>query len=213
MPEVNTPVRRSRGRPSKEKAAFIDRCVLDAAWEVFLEMGYDQATMEQIAKRAGITKTPLYLRHNDKAALLRATVNDRMTRWSKQNPREGWLEGTSLEERLVNLAVSILGFADNPELLATSRLTHGTVGEAGRIARELDLFIREPTLQKVADEIAEYSKIDGYPVTDPMTISRFFIGMLESMIDRYAEDYNDPARHEALARQVVTVLFRGRSAW
>lgn len=211
--DVETTVKLSRGRPSKADAELIDLRVLDAAWDVFLEAGYEAATMEQIAQRAGVTKTTLYLRHSDKAALLQATVNDRMKRWTLENSRDGWTEGDTLEERLICLARNILRAADHPELLATTRLTKGTLGEAGRIARELDRFIREPMLEEVTGEIAEWSHIEGYAVKDPRAIARFFIGMLESVIDRYAEDYNDLVRHEELARQVVAVLFRGRSEW
>lgn len=213
MSDLDSTVRLRRGRPSKADAAHIDRRVLDAAWDVFLESGYELATMEQIAERAGITKTTLYLRHNDKSALLRATVNDRMSRWSLENSRKGWIVGVTLEARLVSLACRILAMGNHPDILATSRLIHGTTGEAGRIARELDRFIREPMIEELTGEIAEYGHIEGFPVKDPQAVARFYIGMLGSMIDQFAEDYGDAARHEALARQVVAILFRGRSEW
>ena len=213
MYTVDSTVRLRRGRPSKADAAQIDRRVLDSAWEVFLESGYEVATMEQIAERAGITKTTLYLRHDDKSALLRATVNDRMSRWSLENSRKGWIVGNTLEERLVSLACCILAMGNHPDILATSRLIHGTTGEAGRIARELDRFIREPMIEEVTGEIAEYGHIEGVPVKDPQDVAKFFLGMLGSMIDQFAEDYGDAASHETLARQVVAVLFRGRGEW
>jgi TetR/AcrR family transcriptional regulator, mexJK operon transcriptional repressor len=213
MSDVDAIVRLRRGRPSKADTAQIDRRVLDAAWDVFLESGYESATMEQIAERAGITKTTLYLRHNDKSALLRATVNDRMSTWAIENTRDGWTVGDTLEERLVSLACKILAVGNHPDILATSRLIHGTTGEAGRIARELDRFMREPMIEEITGEIAEYSHIEGFPAKDPQAIARFFIAMLGSMIDQYAEDYGNPEQHEKLARQVVAVLFRGRSEW
>lgn len=213
MSIIDNPVRLRRGRPSKADAAQIDRRVIDAAWDVFLESGYELATMEQIAERAGITKTTLYLRHNDKAALLRATVNDRMSSWSIENSRDGWIEGETLEERLVSLACRILAVGNHPDILATSRLIHGTTGEAGRIARELDRFIREPMIEEVTGEIVEYGHIEGFPAKDPQAVARFYIGMLGSMIDQFAEDYGNADQHEALARQVVSILFRGRSEW
>lgn len=210
---LETPVRLRRGRPSKANASQIDRQVLDAAWNTFLEVGYEAATMELMAERAGVTKSTLYLRHSDKAALLRATVNDRMKRWSMENSRAGWTQGETLEERLISLAKNILKAAAHPELLATSRLIHGTTGEAGQIARELDRFIREPMIEELTIEIAEYGLREGFPVENPNMIARFFIGMLESMTDQFDPDYQNPDRHDALARQVVAVLFRGRSNW
>lgn len=213
MSVLDINVRLRRGRPSKADAAQIDRRVLDSAWDVFLESGYEVATMEQIAERAGITKTTLYLRHDDKSALLRATVNDRMSRWSLENSREGWIVGNTLEERLISLGCRILAMGNHPDILATSRLIHGTTGEAGRIARELDRFMREPMIEEITGEVAEYGHIEGVPVKDPQAVAKFFLGMLSSMIDQYAEDYGDAASHEKLARQVVAILFRGRCEW
>ncbi|MFM5908412.1 MAG: TetR/AcrR family transcriptional regulator [Novosphingobium sp.] len=210
---METPVRLRRGRPSKSDAAQIDQQILGAAWFTFLEVGYEAATMELMAERAGVTKSTLYLRHSDKAELLRATVNERMKAWSRENSVKGWIEGNTLEERLVSLGERILDAAGHPEVLATSRLIHGTSGEARRIARELDRFIREPMIEELTVEIAEHGAAEGFPVKSPGTIARFFIGMLESMIDQFAEDYHDTARHAALSRQVVDTLFKGRSAW
>ncbi|WP_158241493.1 TetR/AcrR family transcriptional regulator [Novosphingobium sp. TH158] len=210
---MTTITRQRRGRPSKADVARIDRQILDAAWNTFLELGFEGATIELIAERAGVTKTTLYLRHADKTVLLHATVTDRMKTWSVQYDRYEWFRGTSLEERLVNLGTRLLHAAGNPELLATTRLTQGTVGEAGRIARELDRFIREPMIEELAVDIAECALAEGIAVRDPKAIARFFIGMLESMIDRHAPDYDDPERHAALSRQVVAILFRGQSEW
>ncbi|OXM65706.1 TetR/AcrR family transcriptional regulator [Amycolatopsis vastitatis] len=48
--------------------------LLDAARAVFAERGFDKATMDLIAARAGSTKPTLYAHFGDKAALFRATV-------------------------------------------------------------------------------------------------------------------------------------------
>ncbi|MFM5906739.1 MAG: TetR/AcrR family transcriptional regulator [Novosphingobium sp.] len=210
---METPIRLRRGRPSKSGAEQIDRQILDAAWATFLDVGYEAATMEMMAERAGVTKSTLYLRHSDKAELLRATVNERMKAWSRENSVKGWIEGDTLEERLVSLGVRILDAAGHPEVLATSRLIHGTSGEARQIARELDRFIREPMIEELTMEIAEYGAAEGLPVQSPGTIARFYIGMLESMIDQFADDYQNAARHAALSRKVVDTLLKGRAAW
>lgn len=210
---MTSTIRLRRGRPRKDDVLRIDRQILDAAWNTFLEMGYEVATIELIAERAGVTKTTLYLRHADKTALLHASVNDRMKAWSVQNRQAEMFSGETLDELLVNLGTRVLKAGANPEVLATARLVRGTAGEAGRIARELDRFIREPMIEELAVEIAAHGLADGLPVRDPTAIARFFIGMLESMVDRHAPDYDDPERHAALARQVVAILFRGRSEW
>jgi AcrR family transcriptional regulator len=58
----------SRYRISEEE-------LLDAACAVFVDDGFDLATMEKIAERAGITKPTLYSRFGSKASLFEAAVH------------------------------------------------------------------------------------------------------------------------------------------
>jgi AcrR family transcriptional regulator len=62
---------RRRGRP---RAAGVDERVLAAARDVEREVGYEAATMEAIAERAGVAKTAIYRRWPNKAVLLYEAV-------------------------------------------------------------------------------------------------------------------------------------------
>jgi AcrR family transcriptional regulator len=60
-------------RPAKQKRAEqTRRDLLDAAREVFTACGYADASMEEIAERAGVTRGPLYHYFDDKQDLFRA---------------------------------------------------------------------------------------------------------------------------------------------
>lgn len=61
------PARRGRGRPRDLGA---DAAILRAAFELFLERGVDGASIEQIAKRAGVGKLTVYRRWSSKEDLL-----------------------------------------------------------------------------------------------------------------------------------------------
>src|SRR5689334_11737964 len=63
------------GRLSAEDAARLPDRLLDAALELFNERTYAEATMEQIARRAGASTKTLYARYADKAAVVEAVVN------------------------------------------------------------------------------------------------------------------------------------------
>jgi AcrR family transcriptional regulator len=63
------------GRLSAEDAAKLPDRLLDAALEVFNEKNFADATMEQIARRAGASTKTLYARYADKAAVVEAVVN------------------------------------------------------------------------------------------------------------------------------------------
>lgn len=75
-PTGRAPVTRNPrgGRPVREEAEAIERRLREAALEVFVDNGFDGATMEGIADAAGITKRTLYSKFADKRALFLAVV-------------------------------------------------------------------------------------------------------------------------------------------
>jgi AcrR family transcriptional regulator len=60
----------------KRRAEDRPREICAAALEVFAEKGFAAATLDEIAKRAGVSKGTLYLYFNDKEALFHAVVRD-----------------------------------------------------------------------------------------------------------------------------------------
>jgi AcrR family transcriptional regulator len=93
------------GRPTREEALRRQEELLDAAADLFLEMGYHQATMELIACSLGMTKRTIYSRYADKAALFKATVQhaiDRMVAGQAEELRA--LDGTDLKTLLTETA-------------------------------------------------------------------------------------------------------------
>lgn len=210
---IADPIRSRRGRPSKADTAAIDVKILDAAWDAFVEFGFEAATMEMIAERAGVGKATLYLRHSAKADLLRATTSHRRTMWRQESMREDWMLGDTLEQRLTSYAINVLRWSAHPEVLAVRHLVQGTRGEAAAIARELDRINRDSMLLRLAHEIAVHSARDRSLAGKPYDIARMFIGMLESLIDRDSTDDRDPARQRAIATQVVAIIMRGRAEW
>lgn len=69
-----TTITRRRGRPSRAEAERRIEHLLDVAAAVFIEEGYNAATMEGIAQAAGFWKQAIYQRYGDKATLFAAVV-------------------------------------------------------------------------------------------------------------------------------------------
>ncbi|MBW1996337.1 MAG: TetR/AcrR family transcriptional regulator [Deltaproteobacteria bacterium] len=60
----------------QEKKADAIRRIKEAATEVFAEVGFEGARIEEIAKRAGVNKAMIYYRIGDKQALYAAAIHD-----------------------------------------------------------------------------------------------------------------------------------------
>src|SRR3990170_738491 len=60
----------------KRRAEDRPREICTAALEVFAEKGFAAARLEEIARRAGVSKGTLYLYFKDKEELFRAVVRD-----------------------------------------------------------------------------------------------------------------------------------------
>ncbi len=74
---------RSRiGRPTREESERRQEELLECALDIFLERGYDQTTMADIAAFAGMSKRTLYAKYEDKADLFRAAVRRAVERYT-----------------------------------------------------------------------------------------------------------------------------------
>ncbi|MDN5915704.1 MAG: TetR/AcrR family transcriptional regulator [Pseudonocardia sp.] len=65
------PRSRAPGRPRNQEA---DAAILDAALELLIERGVEATSIEQVARRAGVTRATVYRRFPDKTRLMIATI-------------------------------------------------------------------------------------------------------------------------------------------
>lgn len=67
-------VQRGPGRLSADEMEELPNRLMDAAFELFIEHGFADTTMDQIAKRAGASTKTLYNRYANKMEVLQAVV-------------------------------------------------------------------------------------------------------------------------------------------
>jgi AcrR family transcriptional regulator len=120
------------GRPPVLEEAERRLRILKAAEEVFVEMGYGDATMEEVARACGMAKKTVYKHFADKAALFRALVqsHDLVETWTQP------AEQADLRAILLRLASFIL----SPRQLNLTRLV---ISEARKSPDLAELFYRE----------------------------------------------------------------------
>ena len=67
----------ARGRPAASEAPLISGRIVDAAWEVLLETGPEQFSLDRVASAAHASKQTIYARFSGKLELLRAVLDAR----------------------------------------------------------------------------------------------------------------------------------------
>lgn len=112
--------RRTRGRP----AGMTGDELIVVARAVFLEHGYERASMDEIAARAGISKASLYRAHSSKAVLYAAVVQHWATagRNAMRPALDRLRRHPDTRKGLIELAESMREGMLNPTVLAMRRL-------------------------------------------------------------------------------------------
>ncbi|MGW1620809.1 TetR/AcrR family transcriptional regulator [Streptomyces sp. NPDC002172] len=210
MAEQGRPQRTGAGGRSKRGS------ILDAAVELFLELGFDQTSMDAVAAQAGVSKTTVYAHFGDKLELFRAVIArggdtldfdlDQTMLASLDDP----------QERLVRITLKLLQATTAPNYLAFIRVL--TVEAARR--PELTETLRSLGVPHVVDLVAvalrEDARQRGYTLTDAEAYAGLFVRMtaagpqMDALLDLEAD--RDPAHLEAYARWTTAIFLRGLSA-
>jgi len=92
-----------RGRPANEA---LGQTIVDAACELFVELGFRATTLDKVAQRAKISKLSIYRHFENKEALFSAAIAARCHQFAPQALFEG-LDG-SAEDQLMAVGSSLL---------------------------------------------------------------------------------------------------------
>jgi len=75
-------VTRSASRGGRPRDPQVDAAIVDAVLAVLADVPYSKMRMDDVAQRAGVAKTTLYRRYPSKVALVRATLEQYLTRFT-----------------------------------------------------------------------------------------------------------------------------------
>jgi len=195
---------RKLGRPSKEHRAPYDiESVTDAAVRVFNRRGYEAASMEDVARETGITKSSLYYHVSGKEELL-ARALERAFKWLLGVLDEPAARtGTPLERlrHIVTRSVVItLEFVQEVELLQRIKGNTPTERQALARRRRVDREIAE-----LVREAAAAGQID--PDFDPALLTRLIFGLGNSLTQWYRPECRlSPGQ---IAQVVSRLIFEG----
>jgi AcrR family transcriptional regulator len=190
--------------------------ILEAAFRVFGSRGLHQATLDDVARAAGITKGTIYLYFPGKAALfaamLKARVNEIMPPVEMQQAGRG--SGAVLGE-LSALARRLYQFFRSRAYLAMYRTV---VSEASRFPEARTLLYREgilPANRRLAAVIRRGISTGEFRPVDPMIAARAFVGMFQIFAvsqGLLGGQHIFPMNDTEVIRTVTEIFFRGLQA-
>jgi len=150
------------GRPPRELAGEVEERILDAAAKVFLERGFEGASVDEIADVARAGKPTIYARFPGKEALFNA-VMARNVREMTRTFESVVPTGATIEQRLASIGISILRKVLVAETVA---LIRAAVAEARRfpdVAASVSRMGRERWAEAVAQLMGELTESDKLP--------------------------------------------------
>ncbi|MGQ0699637.1 MAG: TetR/AcrR family transcriptional regulator [Panacagrimonas sp.] len=200
---VQAPRTRTPGRPSRAEAEALRASILNAALDVFIAHGFEAASMEGIAREAGVAKITLY-RHFETKEDLFVEVARRAQLGVRNSLGRLADKGAPLEQALHEIIEKLyLGYTD-PRYLAVSRLV---IAEAGRFPKLGRALLNDS--KTVAEPLVEYLqhlKDSGQIDIDSAYDAATQIAGLASGAGRYV--LVTPSRHPNSRRRWVESLVR-----
>lgn len=158
---------RAAGQVDERKSVAI----LDAAAELLAERGLS-ASMEEIARRAGVSKQTLYNRYGSRTALARALAARRSEALSA--PLQS--HETDPQAVLETFALSLL---EEPERkCAVLRMLIQSVGDMPELAREVFAAGPRATIDRLARWLEEEDAAGRLSIPDARDAAEMFVGMV-----------------------------------
>ncbi|EHR53034.1 transcriptional regulator [Saccharomonospora marina XMU15] len=180
-----------RGRPGYDLES-----VLRVAVDLFNERGYDGTSMEDLARKLGITKSAIYHHVPSKRELLRLAVDRALDDLFGVVEQAEQADGRAIErlESLVRGSVRVL-HDRLPFVTLLLRVRGNTDVERAALTRRREF-------DRIVAELVAEAERDGdiRPDIDPATTARLLFGMVNSLIEWYRPRDGADDIVEAVAR-------------
>jgi TetR/AcrR family acrAB operon transcriptional repressor len=172
-------------RRTKQEAAVTRESLLKASLTVFSQKGYASATLEDVARQAGVTRGAIYWHFGSKAELYGALVGEYSSR-SGQIVQHAASEGGSLLDILRRVFVRLLeAVEDDPALRAVMEIS---LFKTERVPELAEIYNGQAAGSHVLLEgIAQVMRQgvaagDLRADLDPLDMARAFLGFQQGMI-------------------------------
>nr|WP_297428402.1 TetR/AcrR family transcriptional regulator [uncultured Actinotalea sp.] len=166
-----------RGRPAR----YTQDDLVAVVAQVFLERGYDAASMEDLARASGLTKSSLYHHVSGKEQLLRLAVNRALDALEGVFAEEGRHDDGAVRrlERVLRRTTEVL-LAELPYVTLLLRLRGNTAVEREALERRRSFDARLAGLVQAAMDAGEIRSD-----VEPRLVTRLLFGMVNSLVEWY----------------------------
>ena len=180
--------------------------VLDAAYELFCRIGIQRSTMEDVARRAGVSRITVYRRFATKGALVDQLVRREIRRYLDQFRIDIEHAETAADRVVLGFVSALRAFRRNPVirgLMAAdpNAVIPSTIGDGGRTLATVRAFVAGQ-LRREQDAGNVSGKVDVDIVAELMVrVCSSFLVIPSHIIDL---DDDEQLRH--LARQFLVPM-------
>jgi TetR/AcrR family transcriptional repressor of mexJK operon len=165
------------GRPTRAQQEQRHEELLNVALDIFLERGFEQATMEEIATHVGMSKRTVYARYEDKATLFKAAVRRAIERYTVPRAALEAVATDDLEETLA--AIARLRIANVATPVAT-KLQRILSAQSYRFPELFNAAFEQgagPTVSFLSDLFVRYTTQGEINVTEPQRAAAAFLSL------------------------------------
>lgn len=164
------------GRGGQRRLAF-----LNAARDVFLEHGYESASMAEIVRRAGGSLATLYAQFGGKQGLFLAMFEDRVGEMTRQMQLEQQSQ-TPLTEGLQRIGETFLTKIVDPEALDVWRLLTGLARKFPELPAGYMRLGPDKVRAALADYLSDRAAAGEVTLADPARAAGVFIDLVRLRI-------------------------------
>jgi TetR/AcrR family transcriptional regulator, mexJK operon transcriptional repressor len=166
------------GRPTRAQQEQRHEELLNVALDIFLERGFEQTTIEEIALQVGMSKRTVYARYPDKGSLFKATVVRAVERYTVPRTVLESIATDDLEQTLLAIARLRIRNVATPVGIKLQRIL------SAQSYRFPDLFAvsfqegTAPTVSYLVDLLSDLSRQGVVRVDEPRRAATAFLSLV-----------------------------------
>lgn len=156
----------------------------EAAHAVFLEKGYERATLNEILTRSGGSRTTFYELFGSKEGLFQAVLEEMTDRISARLNASADGGGTP-EEALIRYGISLLDAIMEPETQAICRILVAEGRLFPAVAADFFRIGPDATRQSLADYLSGLAARGLLVADEPLRLAEILLGMIVSNLNLF----------------------------